>query len=118
MTLRARLRRGAALSLAASLVLPVAAGPAFADGNAAAGRKKAQACAPCHGIDGLAKLPNAANLAGETVFYLDKQLKAFRAGERKDENMTVVAKALSDQDIADLAAWYSSIEVSVKLPGQ
>lgn len=105
--------RIAALALAAFL-LP---GIAHADGDPKAGRRKAQMCAPCHGIDGLAKLPNAANLAGESVFYLDKQLRAYRGGERKDENMTVVAKPLTDQDIADLAAWYSSIEVSVKLPG-
>ncbi len=87
-------------------LLALVAVPAAADGNAAAGRKKAQACAPCHGIDGIAKLPNAANLAGESIFYLDKQLRAFRSGERQD-----------DQDIDDLVAWYSSIEVTVKVPG-
>jgi cytochrome c553 len=107
---------GFRLATLAALVLALP-GVAHADGDPKAGRRKAQMCAPCHGIDGLAKLPNAANLAGESVFYLDKQLRAFRAGERNDENMTVVAKPLSDQDIADLAAWYSSIEVSVKLPG-
>lgn len=106
------------VAFAAALAASTAIGPAAADGNAAAGRKKAMQCAPCHGIDGIAKLPNAANLAGETTFYLEKQLQAFRKGERVDENMNVVAKALSDQDIADLAAWYASIQISVTLPGQ
>jgi cytochrome c553 len=113
-----RPRRTFVALLAALVFGPTLAGPAFAEGNAAAGRKKAQQCAACHGIDGIAKLPNAANLAGESVFYLDKQLKAFRSGERKDENMTVVAKNLTDQDIDDLVAWYASIEITVKLPGQ
>ncbi|WP_390866525.1 c-type cytochrome [Prosthecodimorpha staleyi] len=104
----------AAACLATALIGATAAEAA---GDAAAGRKKAaQSCAACHGIDGLAKLPNAANLAGESVYYLDRQLKAFRSGDRKDENMSVVAKALSDADIADLVAWYSSIEVTVTLP--
>jgi cytochrome c553 len=89
---------------------------AIADGDPVAGRKKANACAPCHGLDGLAKLPNAANLAGESVFYLTKQMNAFRTGDRQDENMSVVAKPLTDQDIADLAAWYSLIEVTVRVP--
>ena len=101
---------------AAAAALVASSLAAEAAGNAAAGRRKAMQCAACHGIDGLAKLPNAANLAGESVFYLDKQLKAFRSGERKDENMSVMARDLTDADIADLAAWYSSIEVTVTLP--
>ena len=48
--------------------------------------------------------------------YIEKQMKAFRSEERKDETMSVVAKPLSDADIADLAAWYSGLEVSVTLP--
>ncbi|MCW1843541.1 c-type cytochrome [Prosthecomicrobium hirschii] len=106
-----------AVSLTALAVAWIGTTASQAAGDAAAGRKKAaQSCAACHGIDGLAKLPNAANLAGESVYYLDRQLKAFRSGDRKDENMSVVAKALSDADIADLVAWYSSIEVTVTLP--
>jgi cytochrome c553 len=100
-------------SLALTILFPCMA---IADGDPVAGRKKANACAPCHGLDGLAKLPNAANLAGESVFYLTKQMNAFRTGDRQDENMSVVAKPLTDQDIADLAAWYSLIEVTVRVP--
>lgn len=101
---------------AATIILGIAAPSAEAAGNAGAGRRKAMQCAACHGIDGIAKLPNAANIAGESVFYLEKQLKAFRSGERKDENMSVVARDLTDQDIADLAAWYASLEVTVVVP--
>ena len=91
---------------------------AHADGDTKAGRKKAMQCAPCHGIDGISKLPNAPNIAGSPAIYLEKQLKAFRSEERKDETMTVVAKPLSDADIADLAAWYSNLAVSVTLPSK
>jgi cytochrome c553 len=102
-----------------SLVLisfSLAVSSAHADGDAKAGRKKAQQCAPCHGIDGLSKLPVAPNIAGSPAMYLEKQLKAFRSEERKDETMNVVAKPLSDPDIADLAAWYSGLTVDVTLP--
>ncbi len=56
------------------------------------------------------------NIAGSPAMYLEKQLKAFRSEERKDETMNVVAKPLSDDDIADLAAWYSGLTVDVTLP--
>ena len=56
------------------------------------------------------------HLAGESEIYLTKQLKAFRDGERNDPQMSIMAKPLSDEDIANLAAWYSSIKISVTLP--
>ena len=84
--------------------------------DAAAGRAKAKTCQTCHGIDGIAKQPNVPHLAGESEIYLTKQLKAFRDGERKDPQMSIMAKPLSDEDIANLAAWYSSIKISVTLP--
>jgi cytochrome c553 len=84
--------------------------------DAKAGRKKAQMCSACHGIDGISKMPMAPNIAGSPAMYLEKQMKAFRSEERKDETMNVVAKPLSDADIADLAAWYSGLTVDVTLP--
>jgi cytochrome c553 len=84
--------------------------------DAAAGRQKARACAACHGIDGIAKMPIAPHIAGESQVYLETQLKAFRSGKRENEIMSVVAAVLSDEDISDLAAWYASIEISVTLP--
>ncbi|MEH2509407.1 cytochrome c553 [Nitrobacteraceae bacterium AZCC 1564] len=98
------------------IAIGLAVTPAHADGDAKAGRKKAQQCAPCHGVDGLSKMPMAPNIAGSPAMYLEKQLKAFRSEERKDETMSVVTKPLSDDDIADLAAWYSGLTVDVTLP--
>ncbi|SFR58106.1 Cytochrome c553 [Marinobacter daqiaonensis] len=85
-------------------------------GDPEQGRKLAVQCQTCHGIDGLAKIPIAPNIAGESQIYLQSQLKAFRSGKREHEMMSVVAKNLTDRQIADLAAWYESIEVTVTLP--
>ncbi|MBZ2168994.1 MULTISPECIES: c-type cytochrome [Marinobacter] len=81
-----------------------------------AGRKLAAQCKTCHGLDGIATIPIAPNLAGESQIYIQNQLKAFRSGKREHEMMTVVARDLTDQQIADVAAWYESIEVTAKLP--
>jgi cytochrome c553 len=62
---------------------------------------------------GLATLPDAPNLAGQSPLYLAAQLKAYRSGTRQHEIMTLMAKPLSDPDIDNLAAWYSSIKVRV-----
>ena len=89
---------------------------ATAAGDAAAGRAKAKVCQVCHGIDGVGKMPTVPNIGGESSIYLAKQLKAFRAGERTDPQMSIIAKPLTDEEIANLAAWYSSIKFSVTLP--
>jgi cytochrome c553 len=47
---------------------------------------------------------------------LEKQLKAFRSGERKHEQMSIIAQGLSDEDIRDLVSWYSSLKISVEMP--
>lgn len=110
-----RTLRLAAARVATSAVLAITSGPAFAD--AAAGKKLAQQrCAVCHGVDGLAKMPIAPHLAGENEVYIQTQLKAFRTGKRVHEMMSVVAKELSDDQIADLAAWYASIKITVTMP--
>ncbi|MEX0759723.1 MAG: cytochrome c, partial [Tistlia sp.] len=100
---------------AAALAVPALVAPALA-GDVGAGRRKAIACQACHGLDGLATMPMAPNIAGNNELYLQNQLKAFRSGARSNEMMSVVAKDLSDADIADLAAWYAAIEISVTLP--
>ena len=58
----------------------------------------------------------APHIAGESQVYIETQLKAFRSGKREHEIMSVVAQGLSDDDIADLAAWYSSIQFTVTMP--
>lgn len=104
-------------ALAALLValIPCASASA-ADGDAAAGRRKALQCQTCHGLDGLSKLPEAPSLAGQPLPFLVKSLNDFRQGIRKNEMMTLVVQQLSDQDVADLAAYYAAIEVTVKPP--
>jgi cytochrome c553 len=84
--------------------------------DAVAGKEKAKKCQTCHGIDGAAKQPHVPNIGGESDIYLIKQLKAFRSGERQDPQMSIMAKPLTDEDIADLAAWYSSIKFTVTMP--
>lgn len=97
----------------ALVVLPTLA---LAAGNAEAGRDKARQCAVCHGLEGVAKRPDAPNIGGESELYLEKQLEAFRSGERRHAQMSIIAGGLSDQDIADLVAWYASLEFEVRLP--
>lgn len=85
-------------------------------GDPAAGKKLAGQCRTCHGIDGFAKIPIAPHIGGENPAYIMHQLTAFREGTRAHEMMTVVAKTLTDQQIADLAAWYSSHVATATLP--
>ncbi|MGB3865370.1 MAG: cytochrome c [Xanthobacteraceae bacterium] len=88
-------------------------------GDVAAGRAKAMMCQACHGLDGLAKTPDAPNIAGQVEPYLVAQLQAFKTGARKSEAMSVVAPGLSDDDIDNLAAYYAAIEINVgKIPGE
>jgi cytochrome c553 len=76
----------------------------------AAGKTRSAQCAACHGPDGHAVMPQTPNLAGQDEDYLVEQLKAFRSGERQNETMSVIAKPLSDTEIADLAAYYHSLK--------
>jgi cytochrome c553 len=78
-------------------------------GDAAAGKAKSGTCAGCHGTAGISKNPMWPNLAGQQQGYLVKQLKAFRDGSRTDPMMSPMAMPLSDDDIANLAAWYNSL---------
>jgi cytochrome c553 len=98
------------------LLLLLCASDAFAAGSVSAGRQKALQCQTCHGMDGLSKMPEAPNIAGNPEQYLVRQLTAFKSGERKNEMMTVVVQQMSKQDIEDLAAYYAAIEVTVKVP--
>lgn len=103
-------RQGAVLAIAAAL----APAPSPASADAAAGRAKARMCSVCHGANGLAVAPNTPHLAGQPDTYLVEQLKAYRSGKRAHEVMGVIAKPLTDADIADLAAWFGSLEVVLK----
>jgi cytochrome c553 len=106
------------LLLASIGVFSAGVGPCCA-GDIKAGRAKALMCQACHGLDGLSKVPDAPNIAGQTEPYLVAQLQEFKTGVRKNDAMTVVATSLSDTDIENLAAYYSAIEINLgKIPGQ
>ncbi|ACP21552.1 cytochrome c-554 (plasmid) [Sinorhizobium fredii NGR234] len=89
--------------------------PAIA-GDPAAGKKIVGQCATCHGQDGVGRMPDVPNLAGESTIYLTKELNAYRSGERDHPQMSIIAKGLSDEQIADLAAWYAALKVTVEMP--
>jgi cytochrome c553 len=67
-------------------------------------------------MDGLSKNPESPNLAGQIEQYLSKALGEYRSGERKNESMNIVAKELTDEEIANVAAFYSSIQIEVVPP--
>jgi len=102
-----------ALTLALSTT---SASSAYA-GDARAGRQKvAGVCQACHSMDGLSKNPEAPNLAGQLPNYLTKATTEYRDGTRKNEAMNIVTKELTDQDVADIAAYYASIQIEVIPP--
>jgi cytochrome c553 len=78
-------------------------------GDAAAGKAKAVVCAACHGANGISTIPTYPNLAGQKEAYLVDSIKAYRDGTRKNPIMAPMAAALSDEDIANLAAYFSSL---------
>lgn len=67
-------------------------------------------------MSGLSQAPDAPHLAGQPVFYLAAQLRAYRSGARRHEVMSVIARPLTDDDITNLAAWFASIRVEVQAP--
>jgi cytochrome c553 len=94
--------------LAIAALLLGALGSAHAAGSASAGQGKAAVCSACHGMDGNSVVPIWPSLAGQSEQFISKQLMDFKSGARKDDTMTAMAAPLSDQDVADLAAWFSS----------
>jgi len=97
-------------TLIAASILAVSASSAMAaGGDVAKGKAKAASCGACHGGDGISKVPTYPNLKGQKAAYTVKQLKAFKSGARKDPTMNAMSKPLSDEDMANLAAYYSSL---------
>jgi cytochrome c553 len=94
-----------------ALALAVAAWQVQAAGDAAAGKKKTESCAGCHGEDGNAPVAMFPKLAGQHASYLSKQLRDFKSGKRVDPTMNAMAESLSDADIADIGAWYAGQKV-------
>jgi cytochrome c553 len=99
---------------AALLAAGVAAAGALhaADGDPAAGKQKNSMCAGCHGIDGyhtaFPEVYHVPKLGGQHAAYIVKALQAYKSGERSHPSMKAIAAGLSEQDMADLAAYYAS----------
>lgn len=77
-------------------------------GSVEAGQAKAVTCSACHGMDGNSANPDWPSLAGQHESYLTKALRSFRSGERQNVLMSAMALPLSDEDIADLSAYYAA----------
>jgi len=98
------------IALAIALCVPMFANAA---GDAAAGKAKSMMCAGCHGSDGTAIAPMYPNLKGQNAAYIESSLKAFKNKTRKGgmaAMMYGMAAPLSDADIKNLAAYYSSLK--------
>lgn len=97
---------------ATAVVAAAFAGPAAAaDGDASAGAKKIQMCQGCHGIPGFRTaypdVYHVPRLGGQSPAYIVSALKAYKSGDRNHPTMRGIAASLSEQDMADLAAYYS-----------
>ncbi len=97
------------ISILFFIVVLVSSNAVYA-GDPAAGAQKSATCTACHGADGNSTNPLWPKLAGQHAAYLEKQMKDFRDGKRQDPLMSSMATALSDSDIADLAAYYAGLQ--------
>ena len=99
------------LVIAILFALIMAAGTVQAGGDVARGQELSVDCADCHGADGMGD-DETPKIAGLEAGYHAEQLQAFKSGERTDEDemMLMYTEDLSDQDMADLAAYYATLE--------
>lgn len=98
-----------AAGYAAAMLLPWAA---MAQGNAQAGQAKNSMCIGCHEIPGykssFPRVYHVPMIVGQSARYIETALQAYRSGDRSHPTMRAIARGLSDQDIADLAAYYGT----------
>ena len=86
----------------------------LAEGDAAAGQAKSALCGSCHGVDGNSLMAMNPKLAGQSARYMVKQLQEFKSGARDSAIMASMVLSLSDQDMEDIAAWYSSQQPTIQ----
>lgn len=108
--MQGRRRITSTLAVVASLLL--AGGACAAEGDAGAAADKRSMCIGCHGIPGyrtaFPSVYHVPKLGGQHSAYLVKALQAYKSGERSHPTMQGIARGLSDQDMADLAAYYGA----------
>ena len=88
----------------------LALSPALNAADIAAGKARAAICAACHGTAGISPNDLWPNLAGQKKTYLVRQIKAFRDGDRVDPMMAPMVRPLTDTDVENIAAYYSSLK--------
>ena len=104
------IRRNFILPLFATLIaLGWAPASAWALGDVKLGKAATAICSACHGLNGISPNPLWPSLAGQKNEYLAKQLRAFREESRKDPIMNSLAKYISEFDIENIAAYYSTL---------
>lgn len=95
--------------LAASIFVLSVSAVNSGDDTISSGHAKLASCVACHGADGIGKAPQYPNLRGQKAAYLEKQLKAYRSGSREAPDMARMARSLSDEEIAYIAEYFSSM---------
>ena len=102
------------ISMLSAVIGLVSMQAAWAQGDAAAGQAKSALCASCHGAEGNSEISINPKLAGQNFNYIVKQLKDYKSGNRVNATMSAMVAALTDQDILDISAWYSSQQVTLQ----
>ena len=112
--MRHHLALAAVLAAALGILLAPRASEAQQTGSAEAGQTKAGVCVACHGADGNSVNPEWPSLAGQHASYIVSQLQAYKDGTRQNALMSPQAMVLSEEDMQDLAAWFSSQALAAK----
>ncbi|ARP85704.1 c-type cytochrome [Bordetella genomosp. 9] len=103
-----------AIMVSCAIVAPAHAADGAQGGNAQAGKGKVSMCIGCHGIpDYKTAFPEVYRvpmIAGQNAKYIENALNAYKKGERSHPSMDAIAGSLSDQDIADIAAYYANLK--------
>lgn len=100
------------LALSLAMLFTSIPGILHAEGNISAGKEKAAACVSCHGDNGNSLVSTFPKLAQQHSSYLIKQLQDFKSGTRDNPMMSSIAMGLTDEDMEDIAAYYSEQEIS------
>ena len=96
-----------------ALALAAVAGSGLAGGDPAAGQTKSMICSACHGADGNSSNGDYPSLAGQVPGYITQQLANFKSGIRSNTIMGGMAQTLTEEDMANLDAWYSSQQPTI-----
>ena len=102
------------ISMLSAVLSLVSTQSVLAQGDAAAGQAKSALCATCHGAEGNSEISINPKLAGQNFNYIVKQLKDYKSGNRVNATMSAMVTALTEQDILDISAWYSSQQVTLQ----